>query len=250
MKRTLHSSTALRHAWRLHLWMALTFAAVQGHAQRTGQLRLFIDPGHNYSFVLDHRYRMNSPLLTLPEGPHHFTFWAPQRRMVDTTVVVTADSLNSFLLRMPFSAEYEQYRRDLSRFKRQVVWTRAAGITATVGFGIWTFVSWGKARDAQQQLKDDEALYSTLTTPRHITQLKEETIPAHQDDLRRARTNLYIGGTLFAASAVATAYIFRRTRERNVPVFEDKEKMRFDGLVWLPSSTGGLWCASLTVPIR
>ena len=89
--------------------------------QTTGTLRLFIDPGNDFQFVLDHKYRMQQREVTLAEGPHDFTFWAPKYRMIDTTITVVANTVNSFTLRLPVSAEYMAWQREMSRYKRQVV---------------------------------------------------------------------------------------------------------------------------------
>ena len=43
-------------------------------AQSAGKLRLMIDPGAGYQFVLDKKYRMQQREVELSTGPHHFTF--------------------------------------------------------------------------------------------------------------------------------------------------------------------------------
>lgn len=218
--------------------------------QSTGTLRLFIEPGHDFQFVLDGRYRMQQREVTLAEGPHHFSFWAPKHRMIDTTVTVIANTVTSFMLRLPVSAEYMAFEREVAAYKRQVVLGRALPLTATIGFGAWSIVNFFQYRTAHEQLRDDEAMYASLTSPRTIAELKDVTLPADQDELAKQETELIISGALTVASAAATYWIFKRTKDRPVPRFEDREKVKFDGLVWVPSSTGGQWMAGLTIPLR
>ena len=66
--------------------MASGMSAVQ--AQTSGKLRLVVDPGDSYEFVLDHQFRMQKREVELLTGPHHFSFWAPERSIVDTTITM------------------------------------------------------------------------------------------------------------------------------------------------------------------
>ena len=47
-----------------------------------------------------------------------------------------------------------------------------------------------------------------------------------------------------------TTWSIIRASKKPAPVFEDKEKVRFDGLVWVPGRQGGSLALGLTVPIR
>jgi hypothetical protein len=46
--------------------------------------------------------------------------------------------------------------------------------------------------------------------------------------------------------AGATAWLYLRSAHRPKPVFEDKEKLRFEGLSWAPGDHGGQWTGGLT----
>lgn len=243
-------------AMRRHAWVLLVFAGSLLHspsgarAQSTGIVRLFIDPGQDFEFVLDHKYRMQQREVKLAEGPHHFTFWAPKHRMVDTTLTVVPNTVSTFTLRLPLSIEYTLWENDLSHYKQQVVLARGGFMAATVGFGAWTAINFFQYKKAKDQLQDDEALYSLLSSPRAITEMKEVTLPADKDEFRKQRTELYIGGGLTLVAAGMTWWMFEKTRDRSIPQFEDKEKIKFDGLVWLPSPHGDTWLAGLTIPLR
>jgi hypothetical protein len=46
--------------------------------------------------------------------------------------------------------------------------------------------------------------------------------------------------------AGATAYMYLRSAKQKKPEFIDKEKLRFDGLSWMPGADGGEWSGGLT----
>ena len=229
---------------------ASVLAVTGSYAQSTGKIRLFIEPGHNYQFVLDDKYRMQQREVELMEGPHRFSFWAPSYRVVDTTLTVVPNTVTTFTMRLPLSNEYLAWQREVATFRRQVVISRALPAAASVGLAAWSMVSFFKHRTAHQQLQDDELLYSSLTSPRAIQELKDETLPASKEELKNTRTMFTISTGLFALAAAGTAYAFIRTRGRQMPMFEDKEKIKFDGLVFVPSRDGNVWAAGITIPLR
>ena len=231
----------------LVLWMIL---AVSVSAQRTGTVRLFVDPGNDYSFVLDGKYRMQERELTLSEGQHTFTLWAPQRAMVDTTFDVIRDSLSVLTVRLPYSVEYVAYTQELSRYRKENFLTRSIPAVVTLGLGIWSGIQYGNYRSAYNDLNALNDSYADLSVPRQITELKQEQIPAAQDELGQQRTLFFVSAGLFTAGVVGTWMAFQKTKTRAIPRFEDKEKLRFDGLVWIPGPQGGTWAAGLTIPVR
>lgn len=247
------SSWLPAHGSRILLSLLLVPVQAIVFSQSTGTLRLFIEPGHDYQFVLDHKYRMQQREVTLGEGPHHFTFWAPKHRMVDTTLSVAPNTVTTFTLRLPVSAEYMAWQRDVAKYKRQVVLGRGLPLAATVGFGVWSVVALTDHKAAYDQLNDDEALYASARSPREIEELKNETLPADKDEFDRTKGQFVLAASLTAVSAGITIWMFHKTRGRQVPVFEDKEKVRFDGLVWVPPAFGpsdGVFMASFTIPLR
>lgn len=233
-------------------WVHVDMATCS-NAQTTGVLRLFIDPGHDYQFVLDGKYRMQQRELTLGEGPHRFTFWAPKHRMVDTVLTVAPNTVTTFTMRLPVSAEYLAWQREVAKYKREVVLGRGLPLLATVGTGAWTVLNLRKYKAAHDQLKDDEALYASARSPREIDELKDVTLPADKDELARWKSRTIISSACFAVSAATTLWMFHRTKGKAIPQFEDKEKVRFDGLVYVPRLYPGsedIWFATLSFPLR
>lgn len=216
-------------------------------AQNTGTLRMLIDPGNDFSFIVDKKHRMQQREITLSEGLHELTIWAPTRRMVDTAVFVIANRTSDLVVRLPYSQEYVDYRAELGRYQTKKRWMRTAPLVALAGGLIWTGVAIGKYGKAKDVLEADQKDYDINVDPAAIGALKEGTIPAHNEDLEKARTNLYLASAFTAVSAAATYYISRRTAKWERPIFDDKEKVRFDGLAWLPSHSGGVFMASLTI---
>ena len=64
---------------RMGVLAYLLFLTILSTAQSAGKLRFSIDPPTGYQFVLDHKVRMAQQEVELSAGPHHFSFWAPQR---------------------------------------------------------------------------------------------------------------------------------------------------------------------------
>ena len=98
-------------------------------------------------------------------------------------------------------------------------------------------------------LEADRETYEIDVRPASIRTLKETTIPAHNEDLRKARTGVYTALGTSAICGAITYYLYRRSAKWDKPVFEDKQKVVFDGLVWLPSERGGMFHAGITIPL-
>jgi len=92
--------------------------------------------------------------------------------------------------------------------------------------------------------------YEELSTPGEISVLKDKTIPEHNDDLVKARTGLYVSAAITTVAAGAMVYFRLVTKRGDKPVFEDKEKVRFEGLAWVPDAQGSFWMAGITIPIN
>ncbi len=220
-------------------------------AQTAGKLRLMIDPGAGFEFVLDHKYRMQQREVELATGPHHFSIWAPQRIVVDTTLFVLPDQTRDVYIRLPFSNEYRAYEDEL-RAEKKKLWLRVALPTAaTIGTGILAYSTFRKYKDAHDQLVADEEAYRTGADPRALEDLKSEVIPRHKSEFTDKRGLFYLSVGIFGAVAAGSAYMIIRNGKRPVPKFFDREKVKFDGLVWLPSDrNGGVWLAGLHLNLR
>lgn len=231
--------------------LALLVTGSSTKAQNTGQLRFRFEPDRSMQYVLDGKYRLTDRELTLEEGSHRFTFWAPERVMIDTAFVVEAGRSKDVLVRLLYSQDYVDHRNALARHHSQ---QRIASLwlpAVTVGTGAWATVAWVGLAKSHSTLMDLEDSYSTLSDPDRIAALKEIDIPNAQADLRSARTHTYVATGVFAASAAVTVLLRKKLAARPEPVFEDKERIRFEGLVWQPDiHRGGTWAAALSIPIR
>lgn len=226
-------------------WM-LAFAGVSAQAQSVGKLRLLVDPGGDFQFVVDGKYRMQQREVELSPGPHRFTFWAPERSMKDTTLNVEPGRTKDVLLRLSYSPEYDQWRGEMERYRNDRKLRRLLPTVITAGSLVYTVLKWSAYKHAHDQLNDDLVAYDEGYSPQAINILKDRTIPQHKDEFRNARSNFYLAAGLSTALAGATVYLFHRSASREVPVFQDREKVRFDGLVWMPGAEGGEWLGGLT----
>lgn len=220
------------------------------HAQPTGQLRFRFEPDRGMQFVLDGKYKLVDREITLGEGAHRFTFWAPERLMLDTTLFVEGDRTREVFIRLRYSQDYVDHRRAEERFVKQQRWGTYLPPVITAGAAAWATVSFLNYGKASRELDDLADSYRTSADPGGIQRLKEQEIPDAKADLRSARTQTIVATGLFAASAAATLIIRKRLAERKAPVFEDKERIRFEGLVHQPMGNGGIWSATFSLPLR
>jgi len=221
------------------------------HGQTAGKLRLLVDPGHDYAFVLDGKHRMQSRELDLLEGNHRLQIWAPTRIIVDTTVFVRGGSTRELLIRLPFSPEYLAHEQSVRKFRERMWLQKALPTAATVGAGAWTLAAYLKYAKTGKQLDADEELYRSSSDPGEIAELKYQRLPDHQEEFKKANTMLVISGSVFVLAAAGTIWSYIHAGNAPAPTFDDKERVRFDGLVWVPSPDGsGTWLAGITLPLR
>jgi hypothetical protein len=234
----------------LILFLICTQALTDLHAQSTGQLRFRFEPDRGMQYVLDGKYRLGDRELTLEEGRHTFTFWAPERLMMDTAFTVEPGITKDVLVRLRYSQEYVDHRRALERYASQQRIGRIWLPAATIGAGAWSTVAWIQLAKAYSTLLDLEDSYTTLADPDRIEALKTTDLPNAQSDLRNSRTHAYVATGVFAVSAAATVLLRKKLAARSEPVFQDSERIRFEGLVWHPGMQRGTWAAALSIPIR
>jgi len=236
----------------IHLPSLLLLLATMGggiggvSAQTSGKLHLQIDPANSFSYKLDHHFTIQQTDLELLEGPHHFSFWAPQRKVVDTTVTITGGEDRIIQVRLPYSTEYLVYQRDLRSYEKRMRVMRLLPATVTGGALIFTGIKYANMKKAHDRLETDADAYDNATFPYAITVLKEEVIPGHIDEFEKARTAFRVSAAVTVAFAGVTTWLYLRSAKLPKPEFHDAEKVRFDGLSWMPGPNGGAWTGGLT----
>ncbi len=228
----------------------LVCSSLAASAQSTGQLRFRFEPDRGMQYVLDGKYRMSDREITLGEGAHRFSFWAPERIMLDTTFFIVGDRLQEVFVRLRYSQDYVDHRKAQERYEQQARWGHYLPPVITGGALAWTAVSYFRYRKAGNSLDDLAEEYKSSADPGRIETLKTVDIPDAKNDLKSARTQTYVAGGITLASAAATVIIRQRMAKRSTPDFEDKERLRFEGLVHEPGRTGGIWSATFSLPIR
>ena len=224
-------------------FMVFAFTAA---AQTSGKLRLQIDPASSFSYKLDHKFTLQQTELELLEGAHHFSFWAPQRKVVDTTITITGGEVGTLQLRLPYSTEYLVYQRDLRTYEKQMNVMRLVPAAITGGALIFTGIKYANMKKAHDRLEADGGDYANATSPHSITVLKEEVIPGHIDEFKKARTAFRISAGVTVLFAGVTTWLYLRSAKVAKPEFHDAEKVSFDGLSWMPGPGGGAWTGGLT----
>jgi hypothetical protein len=216
----------------------------------TGTVRLALEPRSQVQYVLDGARRAWAEELVLPAGEHHFTFWAPNCSLRDTTIMVRAGSETKVDLRLQLSAEYLELERWKKRtfIARTALWAiPAAGVAI---FGTRSVVSKVEQDDTYNDLIKARDAYASTTNSAFIVQLKTSTIPQLERKLaeQTKRLNDHLSWTaICAGAALAGAAIGETLRP---PDYQDHDRLKFEGLVWVPGVGGGVLAAGITWHIR
>ena len=218
-------------------------------AQRTGRLLLDLSPAGTTTYILDGKYRMSDRQLDLMEGPHRFVFWAPERRMLDTTIVVQPGAQVEARIELRYSEEYVAWRKQAARGTTGNKWLRYAPPVVLAGSAALVVVSLLKHEQAYEDLNALEGDYRAQLDPGRIAAIKRVDLPAAKDALSRTRTAALAAGGVFTLATAATLYLRSKARNNVQAPFEDEERVRFEGLVYAPLPQGTVWGASMSIPL-
>lgn len=231
-------------------FIGLLIGSSGSFAQATGQVRIMSEPDLGMRYVLDNKYELNDREITLTEGDHRFIFWAPEHQMLDTSIFVMGNWTIDLKVKLRRPYEYVAYRSAVEKFERKQRLGRIIPPIVAGGIGVWAVISNINYANANSELQDLGDLYRTSSDPGEIFRLKEEQIPDAKDRFANARTQAYVSTGLFVASLGAVAYIRKKAAQAKPPVYEDQEKVKFEGLVWVPGPSGGTWATAITIPLR
>lgn len=235
----------MRHR-ALHSIVIFLLSWAGAYAQGKGEIQLNVSPQRGMAYVLNGKERLTNRALVLPAGEHRFAFWSPDRRILDTTLTVIADSTVAFYKTLAPTEAFLTYQAGLKRAKHKRLLYRAVPLLATVVGGVFTMNAKKENDAAYDALKSAEEEYATLRTPFIIANHKTNVLPSLQaeHDAAYRRMRLMMVGT--SVVALATVWGFIRAARVEDPTYEDQEKLRFDGLVWLPGQNGGTFHAGMS----
>ena len=134
-------------------------------AQTTGQLRLLMEPAGTTSYLLDGKHRMTQREVSLLEGPHHFVFWAPERRMLDTTITVVGGGIQDVRISLRYSEEYIQHLSRMKSYTSMQRWGRVVPPIVAGAAGVWALVSYLDYNAAHKDLVDLRGRVQDLLGP-------------------------------------------------------------------------------------
>lgn len=230
--------------------VCLVFSQSLCHAQGKGTIELKVAPFKGMEYILDGKERLHHPALVLPAGEHRFVFYAPDRQVLDTVLRIVADTSMVFKKVLPATVAYRTYMDERRKVAQGRFFYRAVPLLATaVGC---VFIANGKKQstEAYDALVAAEDSYAVSRSPSGIDALKDEQLPVLQRDLDDANKKLGLALGFTSVAAVATVLGFIKSASLEDPVYEDREKIKFDGLVWLPGQQGGTVQFGMTIPIR
>lgn len=188
--------------------------------------------------------------VSVEPGAHRFRFWAPGFTVWDTALVVAQGSsvlLRKVLKHSPEHVAYQGAQRRLSRQK--TAWRGLPLLTA----GITGYLSLKAKKNHDHAYDDLLALRDTYQASNSATAIgviKQESLPGARAEVDRTRRALTINLALFGVALGTTAYGFIRAGKLERPTYEDKDRVRFEGIGWIPDAAGGTWATGLIILIR
>lgn len=217
----------------------LCFPVMAAQAQQ-GELLLLVHPMEHAEYILDGKERRKaaSQWLRLDVGEHRFTCWAPDHRIWDTTLHVRADERIEVRKRLAWSDEYLAYRKSSAAVGRSRLLWKGLPLLGTLVAGGLTLNARARHQEAYDELKALEASYGTLTSRAGIAYLKTTDLPEAGQRVDGTRRTLVVNGAITCVAALATVYGFWRASRLERPRYEDKERLRFEGLAWAPPVYG------------
>lgn len=239
---------------RMILAASLLGSWMSSFGQSDVEVKMLVQPFPQVEYILNDTGRLKEvevPVVRLPAGDHHLVFWAPNCGILDTVLHLAPGTpmvqMRKILRPTP---EYLNYRRHARGVWLHKAMWRGIPLLVTIGFGIKAY-SDHKAHDqAYDDLHALQDSYPTLALPSTISALKQVTIPAAQQKLDDTRQKFVISMALCGAGALATIYGFIRAGKLQYPSYQDKEKVRFDGLAWIPEGNTGMVITGISIPLR
>jgi len=239
-----------RFGWQALFASASFFGTSHGiWAQEKGEVRMAIQPHKEFQYILDGKERLNNPGVMLDPGLHRFVIWAPNRSIVDTTIMVQADSVIILRKVLPVAPAYRAHVKALQRNGYKRTGLKAAPIILTGAASYLAIVANKQRRQADEALRSAEDRYQTERIPTAIDGLKYDEIPARQQELDAAHRRTMVWTSVAVVGAAATVAGFVKAARIKNPEYEDREKIRFDGMAWATPDGIGLF-ASLQIPLR
>ncbi|MBK9174742.1 MAG: hypothetical protein IPM46_00055 [Flavobacteriales bacterium] len=243
----------------IRMFVALAGAAIVPWATAQGpgtgvtsggtEVRLLVNPRAMVRTKVDGELVQQGTIgIRLDPGPHRLSFWAPGFALLDTMVQVGADTLY-FRRTLREDPEHRAHREAWGRAKSGRTLWRYGTAAAFVGTGVWAALAHKGMRDAHRSLEDAETEYAAALSPDAIVSLKEVEIPERKETFADRRTGFTIAATVAGVCLASTVFGWIRAGQiDDPPPFEDKEKVRFDGIALIPSiDPQGPWMATLNL---
>lgn len=231
----------------------LTIWSLNGHLQaqdEQGTVRYLINPAGLIQEKLDGKLQVRARTRALDVGTHRFTFYASGFQLLDTVVDIHPGATLDLRYVLKPDPEHVASRKAQKKHQNaRLLGVYTPGVLTLAG-SVWVANAMKKERAAYDALKASEAEYGTLNSPSQVQALKDEVIPSQQETLQDAQQNLLTASIATGFMAGLTVWGIIRSGHHTVPVYEDKQKIRFDGIAWWPSSAGGMLFTSVTFPIR
>lgn len=221
-------------------WIPFIFLVVVSSnvlCQNTGEIFFKIRPSYSFEFILDDNKRMKQKKVELSEGVHNFKLWAPSRSIVDTNITVIADSTSIFTLELPFDPDHVVFVEELRVFNKKRMWYLVPSAAAFAGTAWWMATAYGEYEDAYNELNAQYDRYQSVTDPDEFPAYRD-ILQDRKDEFKQKEDEFIVSAVVFGATAIASVFMVTKALKLEKPVFHDKAKLEFDGLVYVPREKG------------
>ena len=230
-------------------WCLALLISNGSYAQSKGEVRIAVQPQRGLEYLLDGKERLVNLGLMLPAGPHRFVFYAPDRMLLDTTVMVISDSTIMLRKVLPPTPEYVSFRRSIKRNAQGRFFFRVIPLALTAVTTGFAVAANRDRLEADKALTEAEESYGTLRTPSVISDLKDRKLIQLQTEYDKARSRTIFYTSLATVASIATVIGFIKAASIKDQEYHDLEKVRFDAMAWIDGSDPGCM-ATITIPLR
>ena len=227
-----------RLAFHIYVVFALLFAVSQQTFAQQGQLRFFVNPGHNFRIQVDGELQESTNVLTLDAGKHRISVWAPDYNVKDTTVNVLADTTVTLVMRLRHTTAWYKYQEDYRTWKQDRGMKRWPPMLLFVAASTTTIITRSAMNRAHREYIDlnFDARFAAAS---QRSALSTDAALAN-DRFKRNRT-AFIGSSVLTAGCIAWAVIgFRQSKNMQPPTKKSNNPWKLPDISLAPHPDGGL----------
>lgn len=204
-----------------------------------GALKLFVKPGGDFFIQVDGSEPQQAHILNLSDGEHHLAVWSYGYEVMDTVLTVVANETTKVYLELSKSPAYQEHERLANKYQKQKVayqvYTSGFLAASAIATTIFYVRQNGQFNEFESLSKD----YRNSTDPQEILKLKGE-LEEVSDNQQRNLRYFQVGVPVTIVAAGLTYWGFRKSAGMEQPVYNDPNRLRFQGVSFTPDGIPAL----------